>query len=81
MQHDWRGAMKRMSDEEFLAEIDALDKTERYALAMQRSTREAMRARAREAQLEAALVKAGAAAIQTGAAKVAHIIADALEDE
>lgn len=47
--------MARLTDAEFNAEIDALDRAERYALAMQRAHREASRARASEAALARAL--------------------------
>jgi hypothetical protein len=56
----------------FRGATDALEASEIAA-------REVERLRAMVARLEAALVKAGEAAIQTGAVKVAHIIADALE--
>jgi hypothetical protein len=49
--------MTRKTEAEFLAEIDELDKAQRYALAMQRATREALRARGEEARLSADLAQ------------------------
>ena len=49
--------MTRKTDEEFLGEIDALEKQESYSLAAMRATREAMRARASEDGLRAALAQ------------------------
>jgi uncharacterized coiled-coil DUF342 family protein len=52
--------MSRKTETEFLAEIDELDKAQRYALAMQRATREALRARSEEERLSAELAQTDA---------------------
>lgn len=49
--------MNRKTDAEFLGEVDTLEKQERYSLAAMRATREAVRARAEEDRLSAALAQ------------------------